>query len=147
MRFTISLVFVLLFSGAASAQSSWVTVNGKQQTVSWFEFVGQTVECEGLVWGAYVKGLGPYVIFPRNPAFEGRLYLTNCGAIQEKIHGRLVYLKGVLRQGKKHKAESTAEFPVQGYSHDFMYYYLEVTHWKFVDKLTDQQLLPVSSKR
>ena len=66
-RITITALIAIILVPAAfsSAQISTYTVDNTKKEIAWNDMEDQIVDVDGLAWGAFEKGLGPYAVLPR----------------------------------------------------------------------------------
>ena len=124
---------ILVPAAFSSAQVSTHIVDNTKKEIAWNDMVDQIVDVDGLAWGAFEKGIGPYAVLPR-----GRVYLKNLDLLNTDFNGRLIRVSGVLR---KSRVEPAGKF-AQGYSQPFEYFYIEIISASRIDKLEHDQLLP-----
>lgn len=65
--------------------------NEKPDSRVWKEIVGRNVVVQGLFWGAFEKGYGPYVIMNGS-----KIYIDSDKLPAAKVQGKLVEVKGKL---------------------------------------------------
>jgi hypothetical protein len=105
-RLVITLLFLLTCDsdGSAGDNATYSDANGtklfthekprgseKPDSRAWKEIVGRNVVVQGLFWGTFEKGYGPYVIMNGSV-----IYIDSKKLPAVKIQGRLVELKGKL---------------------------------------------------
>ena len=119
-----------------SGPHSTVVERGGKRTIAWNDMIDRIVDVDGLVWGAFHKGLGSHLVLP-----HGKVYLSNTDLLKSDLNGRLVRVTGILR--KSHV--SAAPKGSQGYSQPFGYYSLDVVEITRIEKLQLDQLLPTKN--
>jgi hypothetical protein len=92
----------------------------------WDDVIGAEVFCEGLAWGEFSKGIGPYVILD-----VGRVYVGSGNLDKAKANGRIVRVSGVLEKLRMQKAPKGA----QGYGSDFAYYHIRDPKIEIVERV------------
>ena len=55
-----------------SGPHSTVVERGGKRTIAWNDMIDRIVDVDGLVWGAFHKGLGSHLVLP-----HGKVYLSN----------------------------------------------------------------------
>lgn len=113
-------------------------VPGARPAQHWADVVGSTVVGEGIAWGFYDKGFGPYVIID-----GARVYVAGLDKERGKLDGKLIRVTGTLEVHKQPAAPPTS----QGVSQDVIIYSIHGATWKAIDRVEWPYLEVVDSKK
>jgi len=101
--------------------------NSKPDSIAWKDAVGKSIVVQGIAWGGFEKGLGPYVIMNRSV-----LYVDSTRYPAVKLQGRPVELKGKLIVRNVPASKPGA----QGYRRSLRVFLIQPTEYKILDRIT-----------
>ena len=92
----------------------------------WDDIVDKRVVAEGLAWGHFSKGIGPWAVLGNGE----RIYISGIDYGEHDLNGHLVRFAGTLRKRHMTPAPSGS----QGYGKHFDYYELEKCTFERIEK-------------
>lgn len=88
--------------------------------------LGKRVQAEGLLWGAFEKGLGQRVILD-----GATVYVRGIDLLNRDWNGKIARVEGVLRIASVKPAPPGAS----GYGDDFSYFYIEADRVERIERV------------